>query len=56
MQYSLYEAGDMIQTPDGKARVVADQRVGSSIILVELIDSQGSRPYHIDDVQLMQSA
>lgn len=56
MQFSLYEAGDMIQTPDGKGMVIVDQKVGSSVILVELIDSKGSRPYHIDDVCLMQSA
>ena len=56
MQFSLFEAGDMIQTPDGKGMVVVDQKVGSSVILVELVDSNGSRPYHIDDVRLMQSA
>lgn len=56
MQFSLYEAGDLIQTPDGKGMVVEDQRIGSSIILVELANSEGSRPYHINDVRLMQSA
>jgi len=57
MQFSLYEAGDMIQTPDGKGMVVADQKIGSPVIIVELGDSEGSRrSYHVNDVQLMQSA
>lgn len=56
MQFSLYEAGDMLQTPDGKGMVVVDQKIGSSIVLVELVGSEGARPYHISDVQLMQSA
>lgn len=56
MQFSLYEAGDLIQTPDGKGMVLEDQRVGSTIVLVELANSEGSRPYYINDVQLMQSA
>jgi hypothetical protein len=57
MQFSLYEAGDMLQTPDGKGMVAEDQKVGSPIVVVELADSEGSRrPYHINDVQLMQSA
>ena len=57
MQFSLYEAGDMIQTPDGKGMVVADQKIGSLIIMVELANSAGSRrSYNVNDVQLMQSA
>jgi hypothetical protein len=55
MQFSLYEAGDMLQTPDGKGVVITDQKTGSAIVLVELADGEGShRPYHINDVQLMQ--
>jgi hypothetical protein len=57
MQFSLYQAGDMIQTHDGKGMVIADQKVGSSIIWIELADSEGSRrPYDVNDVYLIQSA
>jgi hypothetical protein len=56
MQFDLYEAGDMVQTPDGKAMVIEDQRLGSTMISVELIDSQGTKVYPANSIALMQSA
>jgi hypothetical protein len=56
MQFSLYEAGDMVQTPDGKALVIEDQKVGSNIVKVQLDSSLNINTYYANDIRLMQSA
>jgi hypothetical protein len=56
MQFSLYEAGDMVQTPHGKALVVEDQKVGSNIVKVQLESSLNISTYYTNDIRLMRSA
>ena len=56
MQFSLYEAGDMVQTPDGKALVIEDQRVGSGTVKVQLEGSLNTSVYAANDIMIMQSA
>jgi hypothetical protein len=56
MQFSLYEAGDMVQTPDGKALVIEDQRVGSNMVRVQLEGSLNTSTYTVDDIRMIQSA
>jgi len=56
MQFSLYEAGDMVQTPNGKAMVIEDQRVGSSYIRVQFDGSESLNTYNVKDVWIIRSA